>query len=87
MLGGLFPGSPFPFIGTNPNLAWTHTYNFPDLIDVYQMEIHPKKKNYYKYDYEWKKFEISRAKLKVKLNNGLVIPLRKKFFGVNMAQF
>ena len=78
MLGGLFPGSPFPFIGANPNLAWTHTYNFPDLIDVYQMEIHPKKKNYYKYDQEWKKFEISRAKLKVKLNNGLVVPLRKK---------
>ena len=42
------------------------------------MEIHPKKKNYYKYDQEWKKFEISRAKLKVKLNNGLVVPLRKK---------
>jgi len=78
MVGGLFPGSPFPFIGSNPNLAWTHTYNFPDLIDVYQMEIHPKKKNYYKYDHEWKKFEISRAKLKVKLNIGLVIPLRKK---------
>ena len=78
MVGGLFPGSPFPFIGTNPNLAWTHTYNFPDLIDTYQMEIHPKKKKYYKYDQEWKKFEISKAKLKVKLKNGLVIPLRKK---------
>ncbi len=78
MLGGLFPGSPFPFIGTNPNLAWTHTYNFPDLIDTYQMEIHPKKKKYYKYDQEWKKFEISKAKLKVKLKNGLVMPLRKK---------
>ncbi len=78
MIGGLFPGSPFPFIGTNPNLAWTHTYNFPDLIDTYQMEIHPKRKKYYKYDQEWKKFEISRAKLKVKLKNGLVIPFRKK---------
>ena len=78
MVGGLFPGSPFPFIGTNPNLAWTHTYNFPDLIDTYQMEIHPKRKKYYKYDQEWKKFEISKAKLKVKLKNGLVIPLRKK---------
>jgi len=78
MVGGLFPGSPFPFIGTNPSLAWTHTYNFPDLIDIYQMEIHPNKKKYYKYDQEWKKFEISRAKLKFKLKNGLVIPLRKK---------
>ncbi len=80
MVGGLFPGSPFPFIGTNTNLAWTHTYNFPDLIDIYQMETHPKKKKYYKYDQDWKKFEISRAKLKFKLKNGLVIPLRKKFF-------
>ena len=78
MVGGLFPGSPFPFIGTNPNLAWTHTYNFPDLIDTYQMEIHPKRKKYYKYDQEWKKFEISRAKLKIKLKIGLVIPFRKK---------
>ena len=78
MLGGLFPGSPFPFIGTNQNLAWTHTYNFPDLVDVFQMEIHPKKKKYYKYDQEWRKFEITSAKLKVKLNNGWVIPVRKK---------
>ena len=27
MLGGLFPGLPIPVIGTNNNLAWTHTYN------------------------------------------------------------
>ena len=78
MLGGLFPGSPFPFIGTNENLAWTHTYNYPDLIDVYQMKIHPKKNNYYLYDGKWTKFDISRAKLKIKLKTGLVIPFRKK---------
>ncbi|MBT5439020.1 MAG: acylase, partial [Flavobacteriales bacterium] len=35
MLGGLFPGAPFPMIGTNENLGWTHTYNYPDLTDVY----------------------------------------------------
>ena len=83
MLGGLFPGSPFPFIGTNENLAWTHTYNYPDLIDVYQMQVHPKKNNYYLYDGKWTKFDISRAKLKIKLKTGLVIPLRKKILWSN----
>ena len=83
MLGGLFPGSPFPFIGTNENLAWTHTYNYPDLIDVYQMQVHPKKNNYYLYDGKWTKFDISRAKLKIKLKTGLLIPLRKKILWSN----
>ena len=78
MLGGLFPGSPFPFIGTNKHLAWTHTYNFPDLVDVYQLEMHPKRKNHYRYDEQWKKFEKSKAKLKVKLKGGIVFPLSKK---------
>ncbi len=44
MLGGLFPGSPFPFIGTNENLGWTHTYNYPDLIDLISVRNASKKK-------------------------------------------
>jgi acyl-homoserine-lactone acylase len=83
MLGGLFPGSPFPFIGTNENIAWTHTYNYPDLIDIYQMQIHPHKKKYYLFDDEWIKFDVSRAKLSIKLKNGIVIPLRKKILWSN----
>ena len=42
MLGGLFPGLPIPVIGTNNNLAWTHTYNYPDINDVYQLIINPR---------------------------------------------
>jgi acyl-homoserine-lactone acylase len=78
MLGGLFPGSPFPFIGTNENLGWTHTYNYPDLIDLYQLEMHPKRKYKYKFDGQWIKLEKSKAKLKVKLKSGIVIPVRRK---------
>ncbi len=41
ILGGLFPGAPFPMIGTNEHLGWTHTYNYPDLIDVYELRVNP----------------------------------------------
>ena len=78
MLGGLFPGSPMPFIGTNENLGWTHTYNYPDLIDVYQLQMHPKNKNQYLFDDKWVDLEVSKAKLKVKLKFGITIPVRKE---------
>ena len=78
MLGGLFPGSPMPFIGTNENLGWTHTYNYPDLIDVFELQINPKNKNQYLLDNNWLNFEESKAKLKVKLKIGLTIPIKKE---------
>lgn len=80
MLGGLYPGSPFPLIGTNEHLGWTHTYNYPDLIDVYQLEMHPKKKNVYKFDGEWKELETSKAKLKVKILLGMKITVKKDLY-------
>ncbi len=78
MLGGLFPGAPMPFIGTNENLGWTHTYNYPDLIDVYQLQMNPKNKNQYLFDDKWVNLEVSKAKLKVKLKFGITIPVRKE---------
>ena len=80
MLGGLFPGSPFPFIGTNEHLGWTHTYNYPDLIDLYQLEMHPRNKRKYRFDDKWVKLNKSMAKLKVKLKSGITVPVRKKVF-------
>lgn len=80
MLGGLYPGSPFPLIGTNEHLGWTHTYNYPDLIDVYQLEMHPKKKNVYKFDGEWKELETSKAKLKVKIFLGMKITVKRDLY-------
>ena len=39
--GGLFPGSPVIFKGYNKNLAWSHTVNSPDLVDIYELTINP----------------------------------------------
>jgi len=38
-LGGTFPGVPILAQGVTPNLAWTHTVNRPDLIDIYALEV------------------------------------------------
>ena len=73
MLGGLFPGLPLPVIGTNENLGWTHTYNYPDMNDVFQLVINPKNKNQYKLDGRWEDFEIKKIKLKVKSLLGIKI--------------
>ena len=67
MLGALFPGSPFPMIGTNEHLGWTHTFNYPDLVDVYHLQMHPKKKRMYEIDGEWLELEEIKTKLKVKI--------------------
>jgi len=45
MLGGLFPGAPLIFHGTSPNLAWAHTVNMQDKIDVYQLQTDKKHPN------------------------------------------
>ena len=78
MLGGLFPGLPLPVIGTNENLGWTHTYNYPDMNDVFQLVINPKNKNQYKLDGIWENFEIKNIKLKVKSILGLNIKVKRK---------
>jgi len=65
--GGLFPGSPVIFLGHNENIAWGHTVNQPDLVDIFELEIHPENKNQYKIDGEWLDLERRLAPLEVRL--------------------
>jgi len=65
--GGLFPGSPVIFLGHNENIAWGHTVNQPDLVDIFELEIHPENKNQYKVDGEWLDLERRLAPLEVRL--------------------
>jgi penicillin amidase/acyl-homoserine-lactone acylase len=65
--GGTFPGSPVVFNGHNRHLSWTSTNNYPDLIDVYVLDINPDNPNQYRFDGEWRDLEVRTAPIKVKL--------------------
>jgi len=72
-------GGVVPVIGTNKYLGWTHTVNAEDYSDIYALEMHPSKKNQYKYDGEWIKLEEKVAKLKLKIA-GITIPVKRKYY-------
>lgn len=75
ILGGLFPGAPLVFHGVTPNLAWAHTVNFQDKIDVYQLKTDKKHPNQYMVDEEWLPLNSYKVKLKIK---GLPFSISKK---------
>ena len=77
--GATFAAGIVPFIGTNSHLGWTHTVNYDDLDDVYALEMHPEKKNFYKYDDEWLELEERKLKIKVKLA-GIRLPISRTFY-------
>jgi len=74
ILGGLFPGGPLIFHGTTPNLAWAHTVNFQDKIDVYQLQTDKAHPGQYKVDGEWLPLLKRKIKLSIK---GIPIPVSK----------
>jgi acyl-homoserine-lactone acylase len=76
-LGGLLAGAPCILHGVNEHYGWAHTVNLCDRMDIFQLERHPKKKYYYKYDGQWEKLQIKKVSLRVK---GVPFPISKKAF-------
>jgi len=78
ILGGTFPGVPIMAQGATPNLAWTHTVNRPDLIDIYALKVddfkNPKK---YLLDGEWLEFVRSKSDFRVKLLGPFSLPVKR----------
>lgn len=72
-------GGVTPMIASNKYLGWTHTTNYDDYGDVFQLTIHPTKKNHYRFDGAWKKFETKYAKLHVKLGK-VIFHVSKKYY-------
>src|SRR5262249_41916869 len=42
LLGACFFGSPFPTLGYNSHIAWSHTVNNPDIVDLYSIHFDDK---------------------------------------------
>tara|TARA_B100001769_G_scaffold62104_1_gene45898 strand:- start:54 stop:1706 length:1653 start_codon:yes stop_codon:yes gene_type:complete len=80
MVGGLFPGSPVVLVGHNENLGWSHTVNSPDLIDIYELTINPKNPNQYYFDGKYENFELSEAKIKVKIWGPIKWTFKRKIY-------
>lgn len=80
MHGSLFYGGTSIYMGNNENIGWGMTWNYFDRGDVYKLEMHPKKKNTYLYNGEWKKLETNKFWLKVRIGKKLTLPVQKKSY-------
>lgn len=74
--GGLFPGAPFPVLGTNGALGWAATVNFPDLADLYRLRTDDQHPGQYFYDGQWRRFRTQQIWLWVKMGP-VTIPVPK----------
>ncbi|MFZ9046365.1 MAG: penicillin acylase family protein [Cyclobacteriaceae bacterium] len=79
-LGGLFPGGATIFHGTNPSLGWAHTVNYPDMIDIWQLEMKSSKGNTYIVDGNELELEEKKVKLKVKILPGFRLTFARKAY-------
>ncbi len=77
ILGALFPGAPSILHGVNENLGWAHTVNYPDKLDIFQLEINPDNPKQYRFDGAWVNLEEKIVPLKIKLGGILPIQVKK----------
>ncbi len=77
--GATFAGGLTPFVGTNPDLGWTHCVNYNDFHDVFRLEMNPENEHQYLMDGEWLELEERVLKMKVKVGF-LKIPIKRKFY-------
>jgi len=78
IVGGVFPGAPIILHGHNRNLGWAHTVNFPDLVDVYVLEMNPENENQYRFDGEWRDLEVRKAHVDIRLYGPLWWPIEQE---------
>jgi acyl-homoserine-lactone acylase len=67
VLGGFFPGSIAPGLGTTPHHGWAVTFNWPDFVDIYQLKMHPQNPRLYSVDNAWETLRVEKVRLQVRL--------------------
>lgn len=80
MMGGLFPGGATIFHGTNENLGWAHTVNYPDKIDVFELEMHSNHTLKYKFDNTYKTLEQEEVKISIRIIFGAILKVKKTIY-------
>jgi acyl-homoserine-lactone acylase len=68
--GAALIGMPFLAIGHNDFMAWSHTVNNPDLIDIYEVKINDDRSKYL-YEKMWYPLRKSQIIIKVKEEGGI----------------
>jgi acyl-homoserine lactone acylase PvdQ len=70
LLGACFFGSPFPTIGYNGHVAWSHTVNNPDVVDLYAITFDKADPLKYRYGDGWKNATAWTEEIAVKGGSG-----------------
>jgi len=79
IIGATFPGAPCILTGTNQNLGWTHTVNYPDKTDIFQLQMVKNSRLKYIVDDEILKLEKFRGKAFIKVL-GIPIKVSRKYY-------
>jgi acyl-homoserine-lactone acylase len=68
--GSTFVGRPVLTTGFNKNLGWSHTVNYPDLEEIYEVDRDPNRADHYLFDEGSVAVEKEVATIRVKTDDG-----------------
>ncbi len=75
--GSTFVGRPVLTTGWNENLGWSHTVNYPDLEEIYEFDVDPKRPEHYLFDGASIPLTNEEAAVEVKTDQGMTRRTRK----------